>query len=250
MTSIGDEAFYYCSGLKSITLGGGIISCKGWLIGSDLKLRTIICLNPNAIRISEDFFSTNTFNHAVLYVPEDAYWNYAYSNWGAFIHIKELVTEVKKLQSQKAYMIADSKGMNFKVYDAEREVLKNVEYTHSLDEESEDCCWTVRKENGKTYLYNLGAKKFGVVGNNGAITLSETPVHVNISETESGLSINGNNCMFVLNKLVDVDATGISDVLLNGQDAKNAQIHSLDGRRQQMLRRGINIVNGKKVLVK
>ena len=250
VTSIGSSVFYGCSGLKSITLGDGITSCEGWLIGSDLKLRTIICLNPNAIHISEDFFSTNTFNHAVLYVPEDAYWNYAYSNWGAFIHIKELVTEVNNLQSQKAYMIADSKGMNFKVYDAEKEVLKNVEYTHSLDEESEDCCWTVRKENGKTYLYNLGAKKFGLVGNNGAITLSETPVHVNISETESGLSINGNNCMFVLNKHVDVDATGISDVLLNGQDAKNAQIHSLDGRRQQMLRRGVNIVNGKKVLVK
>ena len=105
------------------------------------------------------------------------------------------------------------------------------------------------KENGKTYLYNLGAKKFGVVGDNGAITLSETPVHVTISETEGGLSINGNNCMFVLNKHVGVDATGISDVLLNGQDVKNAQIHSLDGRRQQTLKRGVNIVNGKKVFV-
>ena len=191
----------------------------------------------------------NTFNHAVVYVPEDSYWNYAYSNWGAFIHIKEMVTQANSLQSRKAYMIADSKGTNFKVYDAERDALKNVEYTHALDEESEDCCWTVMKENGKTYLFNLGAKKFGVVGDNGAITLSETPVHVAISETEGGLSINGNNCMFVLNKHVEVDATGISDVLLNGQDAKNAQIHSLDGRPQQTLKRGVNIVNGKKVFV-
>ena len=233
--------------LQSITLGSSIELLSGsW---SNLQLRTIICLNPNAVDFEQGFFSTNTYNHAVVYVPEDSYWNYAYSNWGAFIHIKEIVTEANNLQSRKTYMIADSKGTNFKVYDAERDALKNVEYTHALDEESEDCCWTVMKENGKTYLYNLGAKKFGVVGDNGAITLSETPVHVAISETEGGLSINGNNCMFVLNKHVEVDATGISDVLLNGQDVKNVQIHSLDGRRQQTLKRGVNIVNGKKVFV-
>ena len=247
VTSIGSSAFSGCTNLLSITLGNSIELLPGsW---SDLQLRTIICLNPNAVEIFQGTFSMNTFNHAVVYVPEDSYWNYAYSNWGAFIHIKEIVTEANSLQSRKAYMIADSKGTNFKVYDAERDALKNVEYTHALDEESEDCCWTVMKENGKTYLFNLGAKKFGVVGNNGAITLSETPVHVAISETEGGLSLNGNNCMFVLNKHVEVDATGISDVLLNGQDTKNAQIHSLDGRRQQTLKRGVNIVNGKKVFV-
>ena len=245
--SIGSYAFSGCSNLQSITLGNSVKRIYGsW---SHLQLRTIICLNPNAVEIDQGGFSMNTFNHAVVYVPEDSYWNYAYSNWGAFIHIKEMVTQANSLQSRKAYMIADSKGTNFKVYDAERDALKNVEYTHALDEESEDCCWTVMKENGKTYLFNLGAKKFGVVGDNGAITLSETPVHVAISETEGGLSINGNNCMFVLNKHVEVDATGISDVLLNGQDAKNAQIHSLDGRPQQTLKRGVNIVNGKKVFV-
>ncbi len=247
VTSIGSSAFSGCTNLLSITLGNSIKRIyDSW---SDLQLRTIICLNPNAVEIIQGAFSMNTFNHAVVYVPEDSYWNYAYSNWGAFIHIKEIVTEANSLQSRKAYMIADSKGTNFKVYDAERDALKNMEYTHALDEESEDCCWTVMKENGETYLYNLGAKKFGAVGDNGAITLSETPVHVTISETEVGLSINGNNCMFVLNKHVEVDATGISDVLLNGQDAKNAQIHSLDGRRQQTLKRGVNIVNGKKVFV-
>ena len=270
VTYIGDDAFYGCSGLTSVEIpnsvtciwGNAFARCTNLLsitLGnsiellfgswSDLQLRTIICLNPNAVDITQGFFSTNTYNHAVVYVPEDSYWNYAYSNWGAFIHIKEIVTEANSLQSRKAYMIADSKGTNFKVYDAERDALKNVEYTHALDEESEDCCWTVMKENGNTYLYNLGAKKFGAVGDNGAITLSETPVHVAISETEGGLSINGNNCMFVLNKHVEVDATGISEVLLNGQDAKNAQIHSLDGRRQQTLKRGVNIVNGKKVFV-
>ena len=85
------------------------------------------------------------------------------------------------------------------------DALKNVEYTHALDEESEDCCWTVRKENGKTYLYNLGAKKFGVVGNNGAITLSETPVVNGIFRCEIHVSdfirdLEHHKCVFSYSK--------------------------------------------------
>ena len=243
-----------CTGLTSIEFPNSVTSI-GVQAFRGTPLRTLVSKSntPATLHIESSESPTidnYTYIHAPLYVPEGAYWNYAYAEgWGDFIHIKEMAMIEEALLSNKAYMIADSKGTNFKVYDAERDALKNVEYTHALDEESEDCCWTVMKENGKTYLFNLGAKKFGVVGDNGAITLSETPVHVAISETEGGLSINGNNCMFVLNKHVEVDATGISDVLLNGQDAKNAQIHSLDGRRQQTLKRGVNIVNGKKVFV-
>ena len=254
VTSIGACAFYGCSGLTSVEIPNSV-TCIGISAFNDTPLRSIVSKSNSPATLDVEsskfsVFSNYTYIHAPLYVPEGAYWNYAYAyGWGDFIHIKEMAMTEGALLSNKAYMIADSKGTNFKVYDAERDALKNVEYTYALDEESKDCCWTVMKENGKTYLFNLGAKKFGVVGDNGAISLSETPVHVVISETEGGLSINGNNCMFVLNKHVEVDATGISDVLLNGQDAKNAQIHSLDGRRQQTLKRGVNIVNGKKVFV-
>ena len=252
VTSIGHEAFSGCSNLTNIVLGSSVNSIASNAF-VDSPLRTIVSKSedPATFTGSSLLFSNYTYIHAPLYVPEDAYWNYAYANgWGDFIHIKEMVTDVSSLQSRKAYMIADSKGCNYKVYDAEKDEMKTVEYTHSLDEESEDCCWTVITENGKTYLYNLGAKKFGVVNDEGALTLSETPVNVTISENENGLSINGANCMFVLNKNVEVEITGINDVLLNGADTKNAQIHSLDGRRQTHVTRGINIVNGKKVLVK
>ena len=267
-------AFFDCKNITSIEIPNNVTSIGSYalartsittieiptsveLIGNnaftDTPLRTIVSKSDNPATLVGNSlpFCNYTYIHAPLYVPEGAYWNYAYATgWGDFIHIKEMATEVSSLQSRKAYMIADTKGCNYKVYDAEKDALKTVEYTHALDEESEGCCWTVMKENDNTYLYNLGAKKFGVVSNDGVITLSETPVNVTISENEDGLSINGANCMFVLNKNIEVDVTDINDVLCNGIDMKEAQIHSLDGRRQQHLTRGINIVNGKKVLVK
>ena len=252
VTSIGSSAFSGCSNLTNIVLGSSVNSIASNAF-VDSPLRTIVSRNGNPATPNggSSIFSNYTYIHAPLYVPEGAYWNYAYtSGWGDFIHIKEMATEASSLQSRKAYMIADNMGCNYQVYDAQKDAMKTVEYTHSLDEESEDCCWTVITESGKTYLYNLGAKKFGVVNDEGALTLSETPVNVTISENENGLSINGANCMFVLNKNVEVEITGINDVLLNGADTKNVQIHSLDGRRQTHVTRGINIVNGKKVLVK
>ena len=269
-----DYAFYDCKDITSITIPNNVTSIGSYaLTGTSITsieipssvgaignnaftntpLRTIVSKseNPATFTGSSLLFSNYTYIHAPLYVPEGAYWNYAYANgWGDFIQIKEMVMSEEALQSNKAYMIADSKGCNYQVYDAQKDAMKTVAYAHALDEENEECCWTVIKENGNTYLYNLGAKKFGGVDNKGALTLSETPVNVTISEDEKGLSINGNNYMFVLNKNIAVDVTGISDVILNGADVKNAQIHSLDGRRQQNLTRGVNIVNGKKVLVK
>ena len=152
-------------------------------------------------------FSNYTYIHAPLYVPEGAYWDYAYAiGWGDFINIKEMVTEADNLQSSRAYMIADAEGCNYTVYDVKKKRLENVAYTHSLDEKSEDCCWTVLREDGKTYLYSLGAKKFATI-TNGAIALSDTPVSVTITDDEEGLNVDGSNFMFVLNKNIKADVT-------------------------------------------
>ena len=153
-------------------------------------------------------FSNYTYIHAPLYVPEGAYWDYAYAiGWGDFINIKEMITEVDNLQSCKAYMVADAEGCNYTVYDTKEKNLKNVAYTHSLDEKSEDCCWTVLREDGKTYLYSLGAKKFATISDKGSIALSDTPVSITITDDEKGLNVNGSNLMFVLNKNVKADVT-------------------------------------------
>ena len=221
--------------------------------------RTIVSLNAVAPSPYEkgydDFddqvFSHYTYNHAPLYVPEGSYWNYAYGyGWGEFIHIKEMAMDESALQSRQAYMIADAKGCNYTVYDADKGELVNVEYTHSLDEESEGSCWTVLKDGGKSFLYNIGAKKFASMDNDGKLALSDAPVNMNITATENGLSINGKSCMFVLNKNIEVDATGIESVLDDTESAEKSEVYAIDGRRMDKAVRGINIVNGNKVLVK
>ena len=154
------------------------------------------------------------------------------------------------LQSRQAYMISDAKGCNYTVYDADKGELVNVEYTHSLDEESDGSCWTVLKDGGKSFLYNIGAKKFATMDNDGKLTLSDAPVNMNITATENGLSINGKSCMFVLNKNINVDATGIENVLSGTESAEKSEVYAIDGRRKDKAVHGINIVNGNKVLVK
>lgn len=257
VTSIGESAFDDCSGLTSVTIPNSVTSIGEYAFRGT-HLRTIVLQNPEPPTISTDddiLASKNTYNHATLYVPEGSYWDYAYSTgWGEFIHMKEMAMKEDALESRKAYMIADASGCNYTVYDAGKDELVNVEYTFALDEENEGSCWTVMKEGEKSYLFNIGAKKFADMDEEGNISLSDSPVVLDISTTESGLSINGKARMFVLNDKVDVDVTAINDVLIDGNAAdKNAPVYNLQGMKMQdaeNLPAGIYIKNGKKFMLK
>ena len=157
------------------------------------------------------------------------------------------------LASSKAYMIADAKGCNYTVYDAGKDELVNVEYTFALDEENEGACWTVMKDGGESYLYNIGAKKFAAMNEDGKLSLSDAPVNLDITTTESGLSINGNARMFVLNDKVDVDVTAINGITADGIEGADATVYNLQGMKIQNtdnLPAGIYIKNGKKFVIK
>ena len=248
VTSIGDEAFLGCSGLTSVTIPNSVTSIG--ISAFSCMLQTIVCnaMNPATIE-GRVVCGTNMYNHTQLYVPEGAYWDYAFSDWGNFIRIKEMAMDTEDLESRKAYMIADATGRNFSVYDSAKGCLVNIAYTHALDEESDGSCWTVLKDGAASYLYNIGAKKYGTVSEDGVLTLSDTPMVIDIVNTEDGLSINGKPCMFVLNKNISFDATGIDDLKGENGSVKTA-VYDLSGRRVQNAQKGVYIQNGKVVMVR
>lgn len=250
--SIDLSAFLNCTGLTSVTIGKNVLSI-GENAFDGAELRTVVSLNPEP-PTGSGVSSTYTYNHATLYVPEDSYWAYAYTKgWGEFVHMKEIAMTDEALASSKAYMIADAKGCNYTVYDAGKDELVNVEYTFALDEENEGACWTVMKDGGKSYLYNIGAKKFAAMNEDGKLSLSDAPVNLDIATTESGLSINGNARMFVLNDKVDVDVTAINGITTDGIEGADAPVYNLQGMKMQNadnLPAGIYIKGGKKYLVK
>lgn len=256
LLTIGKAAFKNCSSLTTITFPSTLKSIDenafhGCNFKSVVSLATVPAVCSDESYIYDLLFEFRTYNHAPLYIPEGRYWDYAFApGWGEFIHIKEMVMDDEELGARKAYMIADARGCNYTVYDADKGELVNVEYTHSLDEESEGSCWTVLKEGGKSFLYNIGAKKFASMNKDGKLALSDSPVYMDITATENGLSINGNACMFVLNKNINVDATGIEDIIGNTESAEKSEVYTIDGHRMDKTVRGINIVNGNKVLVK
>ena len=86
--------------------------------------------------------------------------------------------------------------------------------------------------------------------NDGKLVLADAPVSLDITTTADGISINGNTRMFVLNNNINVTADGIEGIRIDNAQPKGMGIYSLDGRRLNKPIRGINIVNGRKVVVK
>ena len=94
VTSIGNYAFQYCSGLTSVTIGSGVTS-MGYNAFDGVDIPTIISLIENPFTITgktsgSGTFSQNTFNNATLYVPKGTIDKYkATDGWKDFLFIEE-----------------------------------------------------------------------------------------------------------------------------------------------------------------
>ena len=94
VTSIGNYAFYNCSGLTSVTIGSGVTSIGNYAFDG-VDIPTVISLIENPFKITgktSDLrtFTQNTFNNATLYVPKGTIDKYkATEGWKDFLFIEE-----------------------------------------------------------------------------------------------------------------------------------------------------------------
>ena len=89
VTSIGYAAFYYCSGLTSITIGNSVTSI-GENAFYDCDVLEVISKIEDPFDMNTDTFSDNTFYNATLYVPSGTIDKYmAKAGWKKFLFIEE-----------------------------------------------------------------------------------------------------------------------------------------------------------------
>ena len=94
VTNLESEAFWYCEGLTSVTIGNSVTNIGfGAFDGADIS--TVISLIDNPFTIngktsSDRTFTNNTFNNATLYVPIGTIDRYkASEGWKDFVRIEE-----------------------------------------------------------------------------------------------------------------------------------------------------------------
>ena len=89
MTSIGNYAFYYCSGLTSIEIPNSVTSI-GIYAFSGCDIPEVISKIENPFVINTNTFTDNTFYNATLYVPKGTIDKYKATNgWKKFAFIEE-----------------------------------------------------------------------------------------------------------------------------------------------------------------
>ena len=113
-------------------------------------------------------------------------------------------------------------------------------------------------KDNKQYLYNIGARKYVALNDEGSLVLTETPVPMDMSNGEKGILL-GNyqqkQWIFVLNQNVEPDKNATVLKTVETDDNRMTDIYSLSGNRIAQPNHRLNIIKKndgtmKKVLMK
>ena len=254
VTSIGDKAFNGCSGLTSVTISESVTS-----IGRDIfqscKLRNLLvkCVAPPSIGTYA--FSEQILYHTTLYVPVGCWDAYAYDNtWYKFHNIRETATTEEEVSAELAFMLMDAEKFTYSVYDPVNDQINTINSV-GINEDNPNHSWQMIEAGGAHFLYNIGAKKY-VKRNGTRLEMTDVPEPIDVENGENGLVLGAqtaqqwalvsNEHMNVAQSAID-EVTGISDL---NATVSNSPIYNLAGQRLSKMQKGINIRNGKKVLIK
>ena len=254
VTSINDAAFSGCTNLNSVTIGSGVTSIgKSAFMNCKLRNLLIKCAAPPTI--GSDAFTEQTLYHTTLYVPVGCWDAYAYDNaWYKFHNIRETATTEEEMSTEQVYTLMDVGTFAYSIYDPVNDQINTINSV-GINEDNPNHCWQMIEVDGTHFLYNIGAKKY-VKRNGTRLELTDVPEPIDVEDGEGGLIIGaqtaqqwalvGNEHMNVSQSAID-EVTGISN--LNAAD-NNSSIYNLAGQRLSKMQKGINIKDGKKVLIK
>ena len=252
VTAIADYAFLNCDGLTSVTLGSGMQQI-GSLTFYGCKLRNVLVKNATPPRASTSCFSAQTFYHTTLYIPTGSWDNYAYDDsWYRFINIRETATTEAQLTMQQAYMLMDANKFSYSVYDPVNDCIGTIGSVSGIDENNPNHCWQVVENEGKHYLFNIGAKKFAVPSANGnGFVLSEKAACIDMKDGEEGIIIDNqpvrqwalvsNDRMAVAQDVIDDIITGMPSIVTPSPQGVT-RYYDLNGQQLQQPKNGLNII--------
>jgi hypothetical protein len=260
VTSIGERAFFGCSGLTSVAIPESVKNI-GSEAFSNCMLREIY-VGGVVPDMGSSSFSLAIYNHAILYVPNGTWETYAYNGgWCRFIRIKEITTSIEDLAPQHTYNLMNMDDSSYAVYDQIDNGVKSLAAMNDIDEDNPNHSWQMTEKDGNTYLYNIGAKKFAKSSADGVgFTLSDTPCPITMENGEDGIVLGsqrktqwsfvvneGQSANLDLNNIITSIETTRIESQMNETDWYTLDGIKLNGK---PIEKGVYIVNGKKVYVK
>ncbi len=255
--TIGQSAFYGRADLETIIISANIQNIQNnAFYGCNLK-RVFV----QTAQTLSGGFSENTLNHAILYVPVGKRWDFIYSNeksygynsdysmwspnsWYKFIHIQEVATSTEEINTQRAYTLMNTEGYGFYVYDSYKNDISVIDDYYNVDQADPNNCWQVVPINGGKRLYNIGAKKFASISNEGKLSLTNNPIPFNLRNNSKGITIGESEkdqWNLVINDIVSVDNGVTSIVNIDNNDQGKSELYSINGQRINTLHKGLTI---------